>query len=155
MIRMNKKTKKMTIWLVIKKIVYLNKDKKVMLSVYKLDSQRFDYVLCIETSNGLLISIDVISEAINGQILDSQDSKFFCWITSKCYTNIVGDCLGFLLDKKEDSEQLRKILDKCNYETKNKLPYETVDEENRKILEKLHCEAFLVYVSDVSEPPIS
>ena len=116
-------------------LINLNKDKKVILSIYKLDSQRFDYVLCIETSNGLLISIDVISEAINGQILDSQDSKFFCWITSKCYTNIVGDCLGFLLDKKEDSEQLRKILDKCNYETKNKLPYETVDEENRKILE--------------------
>ena len=116
-------------------LVNLNKDKKVMLTVYKLDSQRFDYVLCIETGNGLLLSIDRISEAINGQILDNQDSKFFCWITTKCYTNIIGDCLGFLFDKKEDSDQLRKILDKCIYEFKNKQPYETVDEENRKILE--------------------
>ena len=116
-------------------LVNLNKDKKVMLTVYKLDSQRFDYVLCIETGNGLLLSIDRISEEINGQILDNQDSKFFCWITTKCYTNIVGDCLGFLFDKKEDSDQLRKILDKCNYEFKNKQAYETVDEENRKILE--------------------
>jgi hypothetical protein len=49
--------------------------------------------------------------------------------------NISGDCLGFLFDKNDESEQLRKVLDKCNYETKNQLPYEKVDEDNRKILE--------------------
>ena len=120
-------------------LVILNKDKKVLLTVYHLDSQRFDYALCTETANGLLISIDKISEEMNGQILDNQNSKFFCWITSKCYTNIIGNCLGFLFDKNEDSEQLRQILDKCDYESKNGVPYEKMDEENRnnrKILEK-------------------
>ena len=70
-------------------LVNLNKDKKVMISVYHLDSQNFDYALCTETLNGLLISIDKICEQINGQILDNQSSKFFCWITSKCYANII------------------------------------------------------------------
>ena len=41
-------------------LVNLNKDKKVLLTVYHLDSQRFDYVLCVETSDGLLFSIDKI-----------------------------------------------------------------------------------------------
>jgi hypothetical protein len=50
--------------------------------------------------------------------------------------NISGDCLGFLFDKNDESEQLRKVLDKCNYETKNEQPYEKVDEDNRKILEE-------------------
>ena len=117
-------------------LVILNKEKKVLLTVYHLDTQRFDYALCIETANGLLISIDKISEEINGQILDNQNSKFFCWITSKCYTNIIGNCLGFLFDKNEDSQQLRQILDKCDYESKNEKPYEEMDEDNRKILEK-------------------
>ena len=117
-------------------LVILNKDKKVFLTVYHLDSQRFDYALCTETTNGLLISIDKINEQINGQILDNQNSKFFCWITSKCYTNIIGNCLGFLFDKNEDSEILRQILDKCNYESKNEEPYEKMEEDNRKILEK-------------------
>ena len=57
-------------------LVILNKDKKVLLTVYHLDSQRFDYALCTETANGLLISIDKISEEMNGQILDNQNSKF-------------------------------------------------------------------------------
>ena len=117
-------------------LVNLNNDKKVLLTIYRLDSQRFDYALCSETLNEFLISIDRISEKINGQIMDNQNSKFFCWITSKCYTNIVGDCLGFLFDKNEESNTLRKILDKCDYETKNGQPYENLDEDNRKILEK-------------------
>ena len=117
-------------------LVNLNKGKKVILSVYHLDSQKFDYALCTETENGLLISIDRISEQINGQIMDNENSKFFCWITSKCYTNIVGECLGFLFDENEESELLKKILYKCNYETKNKEPFEKLDEDNRKILER-------------------
>ena len=116
-------------------LVNLNKDKKVLLTVYHLDSQRFDYAICSETTNGLLISIDKISEQINGQIMDNQDSKFFCWITSKCYTNIIGDCLGFLFDDNDDCVQLRKILDKCNYEAKNGESYDKIDEDNRNILE--------------------
>ena len=117
-------------------LVNLNKGKKIQLTVYRLDSQKFDYVLCTETEDSLLLSIDKITDQINGQILDNQNSKFFCWITSKSYTKIVGDCLGFLFEKNEDSEQLKKILDKCNYETKNGQSYENLDEDNRKILEK-------------------
>lgn len=116
-------------------LVNLNNDKKILLNIYHLDSQKYDYALCIETLNGFLISVDKISEEINGQIMDNENSKFFCWITSKCYMNICGDCLGFLFDKNEESDQLRKILDKCNYETKNGQPYEKVEENERKILE--------------------
>ena len=116
-------------------LVNLNNGKKVILSVYHLDSQKFDYALCTETENGLLISIDRISDEINGQIMDNQNSKFFCWMTSKCYTNIAGNCLGFLFDNNKESESLRILLDKCNYETKNKVSYDKVDEDYRKILE--------------------
>ena len=116
-------------------LVNLNNGKKVILSVYHLDSQKFDYALCTETENGLLISIDRISDEINGQIMDNQNSKFFCWMTSKCYTNIGGNCLGFLFDNNKESESLRILLDKCNYETKNKVSYDKVDEDYRKILE--------------------
>jgi len=116
-------------------LVNLNNDKKILLTIYRLDSQKYNYALCIETLNGFLISVDRISEKINGQIMDNENSKFFCWITSKCYMNISGDCLGFLFDKNDESLQLRKVLDKCNYETKNEQPYEKVDEDNRKILE--------------------
>ena len=38
--------------------------------------------------------------------------------------------------KKDDSVILRQMLDKCFYETKNEQPYENIEEENRKILEK-------------------
>ena len=100
------------------------------------NSQKFEYTICTETLDGLLISIDKISEEICGQILDNENSKYFCWISSKCYTKIIGDCLGFSFDNNEDSETLKKILDKCLYETKNKQPYENIDEDNRKILEK-------------------
>ena len=117
-------------------LVNLNKDKKVLLTVYHLDSQKFDYILCTETLNGFLISIDRISEQINGQIMNNNNSKFFCWITSKCYTNIIGDCLGFLFNKNKDSEILRKLLEKCNYEAKNQQSYEKIDEDNRNYLEK-------------------
>ena len=116
--------------------IKLNKDKKALLTIYHLDSQKFEYTICTETLDGLLISIDKISEEICGQILDNENSKYFCWISSKCYTKIIGDCLGFSFDKNEDSETLKKILDKCLYETKNKQPYENIDEDNRKILEK-------------------
>ena len=116
--------------------IKLNKDKKTLLTIYHLDSQKFEYTICTETLDGLLISIDKISEEICGQILDNENSKYFCWISSKCYTKIIGDCLGFSFDKNEDSETLKKILDKCLYETKNKQPYENIDEDNRKILEK-------------------
>ena len=116
--------------------IKLNKDKKALLTIYHLDSQKFEYTICTETLDGLLISIDKISEEICGQILDNENSKYFCWISSKCYTKIIGDCLGFSFDKNEDSETLKKILDKCLYETKNKQPYKNIDEDNRKILEK-------------------
>ncbi len=117
-------------------LINLNKKQKMFLSIYHLDSQRFDYVLAVETSDGFLYSIDKIGEQINGQIMDNQDSKFFCWITSKVYANISGNCLGFLFDKNEESEYLRKLLEKCNYESKNQQSYEEIDKENRKILEK-------------------
>ena len=116
-------------------LVNLNKDKKVLLTIYHLDSQRFDYAICSETTNGLLISIDKISEKINGQIMDNQDSKFFCWITSKCYTNIIGDCLGFLFDNNDDSVKLRKILYECDYEAKNGKPYKDLVDDLKITIE--------------------
>ena len=117
-------------------LVKLNNNQKMILSIYHLDSQRFDYIICTETLDGLLLSIDKIGEQIDGQIMDNQNTKFFCWITTKCYENIIGNCLGFLFDKDEESEKLRKLLEKCNYESKNQESYEKIDEENRNILEK-------------------
>ena len=116
--------------------IKLNKDKKSLLTIYHLDTQKFEYAICTETLDGLLMSFDKINEDICGQTLDNENTKYFCWISSKCYINIIGDCLGFSFDKKEESETLKKILDKCNYETKNQQPYENIDEDNRKILEK-------------------
>ena len=118
------------------KLLTLNNGKSVKLTIYKLDSQRFDYVLCTETMNGLLISIDRITENIGGQVIESQNAKVFFWITSKCYTNIIGSCLGFFFDIKDESDKLKKMLDKCIYEYKNQESYETIKEDNRKILEK-------------------
>ena len=117
-------------------LVKLNNNQKMILSIYHLDSQRFDYIICTETLDGLLLSIDKIGEQIDGQIMDNQNTKFFCWITTKCYENIIGNCLGFLFDKDEESEKLRKLLEKCNYESKNQESYEKIDDENRNILEK-------------------
>ena len=119
-------------------LVNLNNFKKVLLTIYRLDSQKYDYIICTETLDGLLLSFDKINEQINGQILENEKIKYFCWITSKCYMNVSGDCLGFSFDKNEESEQLRKILDKCYYETKNEQSYEDIDEDNRKILEKIN-----------------
>ena len=116
--------------------IKLNEGKKLLLTIYHLDSQKYEYAVCSQTLDGLLISFDKINEDICGQILDNENLKFFCWISHKCYTNIIGDCLGFSFDKKEDAKELSKILDKCFYETKNKQPYENIDEDNRKILEK-------------------
>ena len=60
-------------------------DTKMLLKIYKLDSQKFDFALCIENSEAELIAIDKIQEDMVGQMMDSKDSKFFCWITNKCY----------------------------------------------------------------------
>ena len=68
--------------------IQINKDENIILTIYRLDSQKYDYIICTETVNGLLISIDKINDEICGQILDNENKKFFCWITSKCYTNI-------------------------------------------------------------------
>ena len=116
-------------------LIILNNGNKIILSIYHLDSQKFDYVICTETlNNELLISIDKINEKINGQIMDNENSKFFCWITGKCYTNIIGDCLGFLFDNNKEAENLRKLLEKCNFEEKNQKPFEDLDIDNRNIL---------------------
>ena len=84
-------------------LINLNeKDTKVLLRIYKLDSQKYDFALTVETLDAYLISIDKIRDEITGQLADSKDSKFFCWITNKCYRKTIGDCLGFLFDKKEE-----------------------------------------------------
>ena len=113
------------------------KDPSLFLRVYKLDSQKFDFALCIETTDGNLISIDQIKDEMTGQMMDSGNNKFFCWITNKCYIKIIGDCLGFLFDKIEESEAFFNIFNKCKYEEKNKMSYETIEEINRKYLENV------------------
>jgi len=81
-------------------LVNLTKENtKMLLKIYKLDSQKFDFALCIENSKSELIAIDKIQEDMVGQMMDSKDSKFFCWLTNKCYLKIIGDCLGFLFSK--------------------------------------------------------
>ena len=106
-------------------LVNVNNKEKAMLRVYKLDSQRFDYVLSIETldSNPNLISIDKISEYINGQMITNNDSQCFCWITSSIYIPIVGNCISFLFDVYSESENFGTIFEKCKYETKTGEPY--------------------------------
>ena len=115
-------------------LVILNKNNKVLLKIYRMDSQRFDYALCIETEDGNLISMDKISENINGELIDNNDSKCFCWLTNKCYQKIKGNCLGFLFDKKEEGENFFNIFDKCKYETKTGQIYEILEENIRNYL---------------------
>ena len=110
-------------------------ENKFWLRIYKLDSQKFDFVLTIETTDANLISIDKIRDEMTGQIIDSKDAKFFCWITSKTFMKIVGDCLGFSFDKNEEREKFFYIFNKCKYETKAKQSYELMEEKNRKYLE--------------------
>ena len=116
----------------------LNDSKKTMLKVYKLDSQRFDYILCIETldSQPYLLSIDQITENINGQFAQNQGQNIFLWITKKCYTKIIGNCLSFSFEELSDCEKFKTILEKCKYETKTGEPYESLEEKNRQFLEK-------------------
>ena len=97
-------------------LVNVNNKQKVMLKIYKLDSQRFDYALSIETvdSNPNLISIDKISENINGQM----NSQCFCWMTSNIYIPIMNNCMGFLFDDVSESEKFSSIFEKCKYESK-------------------------------------
>ena len=97
-------------------LVNVNNKQKVMLRVYKLDSQRFDYALSIETvdSNPNLISIDKISENINGQM----NNQCFCWMTSNIYIPTMNNCMGFLFDDIPESEKFNSIFEKCKYETK-------------------------------------
>ena len=117
-------------------LVILNDNKKVLLKIYRIDSQRFDYALCIETEDDDLISIDKICDNINGQLVDTQNSKFFCWLTDKCYQKIAGNCLGFMFDKKEESDKFINIYNKCNIETKTGQSYEEIEEKNRKYRER-------------------
>ena len=119
-------------------LVNLNNKMKVMLRIYKLDSQRFDYILCVETldEEPSLLVIDQISENINGQMVQIEQGKFFfVWITSKFYTKIVGNCIGYLFDDPSDFEKFKIIFEKCKYESKTGVAYETLEEKNRKYLE--------------------
>ena len=131
-------------------LINLNeKDTKVLLRIYKLDSQKYDFALTVETLDAYLISIDKIRDEITGQLADSKDSKFFCWITNKCYRKTIGDCLGFLFDKKEESEAFFNMFNKCKWETKNKQSYEKVIEENyRKYLERAKINTNIDVFSD-------
>ena len=71
-------------------LVNLNDKIKVLMKIYKIDSQRYDYILCIETLESKLLSLDKISENMNGQIIENNNlHQFFCWITSKSYTPII------------------------------------------------------------------
>ena len=117
-------------------LVNLNDKIKVLMKIYKIDSQRYDYILCIETLESKLLSLDKISENMNGQIIENYNlHQFFCWITSKSYTPIKGNCLGFLFDSNSDSASFKKLFEKCKYETKVGKPYESIEEENRIYLE--------------------
>ena len=94
-------------------LVKLSENKnKFWLRIYKLDSQKFDFALTIETLDSNLISIDKVRDEMTGQIVDSKDAKFFCWITNKTYIKIVGDCLGFSFDKNEERENFFYIFNK-------------------------------------------
>ena len=97
-------------------LVNVNNKQKVMLKIYKLDSQRFDYALSIETvdSNPNLISIDKISENINGQM----NSQCFCWMTSNIYIPTMNNCMGFLFDDVSESEKFSSLFEKCKFESK-------------------------------------
>ena len=114
-----------------------NENKTMLLRIYKLDSQKFDFALCVENSEKDLIAIDKIREEMLGQIIDNKDLKFFCWLTNKCYLKIVGDCLGFLFSKKEESESFFTLFNKCKIETKTGQSYDLIEQNNRKYLENI------------------
>jgi len=115
-------------------LVNLNVDKKSFLTVYHLS--KFDYILCSETLNEYIISLDKINNEIKGQIITDKNKKFFCWTTNKCYINIIGNCIGFIFDKNEDCEIFKKLLDKTIYESINKQKYEYDFVINKSISEK-------------------
>ena len=100
-------------------LVNLNVNKKSFLTIYQTDKTKNVYILCSETFNEYIISIDKITEKIYGQIISDKNKKFFCWTTNKCFTNIVGNCIGFIFDQNEDCDIFKKILDKALYESKN------------------------------------
>ena len=119
-------------------LINLNNENKTMfLRIYKLDSQKFDFALCIENSESDLICIDKIREEMLGQMIENKDSKFFCWLTNKCYLKITGECLGFLFNKKEESEAFFSLFNKCKIETKTKQSYDLIEQNNRKYLENI------------------
>ena len=97
-------------------LINLNKDKITFLSIYYLTNTNFEYILCTETSNEYIISIDILNSHINGKIINNKTKKFFCWTTNKCYTNIIGNCIGFIFDDNKDCSIFEKILNKCNDE---------------------------------------
>ena len=113
-------------------LVNLNKDKETFLTMYYLNNSQSDYIICTETSNNYIISIDKLNEEINGKIMSDNNKKFFCWTTNKCYTNIIGNCIGFIFDKSEDCALFQKLFDKGIYETKNKKPFEIENINNKK-----------------------
>ena len=117
--------------------INISNKSKVMLKIYKMDSQRFQYALTTETldSPPLLYSIDEINENLNGQTIQNNGQNLFIWLTSKCYKNIIGNCLSFYFDDIKHIDKLRYIIEKCNYETKTGESYETIEENNRKYLE--------------------
>ena len=113
-------------------------NKKVVLNVYKLDSQRFDYILCTETPEGNLYTIDKISSDINAQVVDSPESKSFFWITNKYYIKLIGNCMAFIFGKVEEFNEFKNLYYRWIYETNNRRSYEEMEEENRKILERVN-----------------
>ena len=117
-------------------LINLNNKEKVMLRVYKLDSQKFDYILCIETLGAKpdLLCLDKISENIGGQMIKNSDSQFFVWVTRNCYIPIQSKCIGFLFDDSSESEKFKNIFEKCKYENKTGEAYESLEEKNRKYL---------------------
>ena len=117
-------------------LINLNNKEKVMLRAYRLDSQKFDYILCIETlgANPDLLCLDKISENIGGQMIKNNDSQFFVWVTKNCYIPIKGKCIGFLFDDSSESEKFKNIFEKCKYENKTGEAYESIEEKNRKYL---------------------
>ena len=88
--------------------INISNKSKVMLKIYKMDSQRFQYALTTETldSPPLLYSIDEINENLNGQTIQNNGQNLFIWLTSKCYKNIIGNCLSFYFDDIKDIDKL-------------------------------------------------
>ena len=119
----------------IDELVKLSKDEKVLLTIYKKDKNSYEYYLCTETLNGYLKSIDIIEDNMNGQVINRND-VLYVWITKKCYEKTTSNCLGFCFDRKEDAKEFQSLLNKCNYESKNKQSFDKIDEENKNLLEK-------------------